>query len=104
MPDVSGWARQQARLRAMSQQTRTDLACPVGGGWDIAAMRLSAALYRRGRRDPWVREGHRAYRRWRRTVTPTPWLPPPASALAVAAGRARTSRAALVASLRLRDR
>ena len=103
MPDVPGWARQQARLRAMSQQTRNaDLACPVGGGWDIAAMRLSAALYRRGRRDPWVREGHRAYRRWRRTMTPL--LPPPVPPLAVAAGRARTSRAALVASLRFRDR
>ena len=102
MPDVPGWARQQARLRAMSQQARPDLACPVGDGWDIAAMRLSAALYRRGRRDPWVREGHRAYRRWRRTVTP--WLHPPPPPLAVAAGRASASRAALVASLRFRDR
>ena len=104
MPDVSWAARDRARAERARSLRRSDLACPVGGGWDIAAMRLSAALYRRGRRDPWVREGHRAYRRWRRTVTPTPWLHPPAPALAVAAGRARASRAALVASLRFRDR
>ena len=102
MPDVSWAARDRARAERARSLRRSDLDCPVGGGWDIAAMRLSAALYRRGRRDPWVREGHRAYRRWRRTVTP--WLHPPAPPLAGAAERSSASRAALVASIRLRDR